>query len=377
MTSARRRAAVRGGPAAPAWPTVATPSEAAWPAAAGASTRAAGCLGHLAPGHGRARAEAATRGSTQIDEWVRVDPVRDEATSAVARGRRADAGASATGVTSWPRRSAASWPLGRLDPGAPARAAPGRCLPGVRRPSATPTRPAILRSSPRRPPGWRRPASSTGLTLYRQGKWRPAIKQLEAFRLLTGSTEQHPVLADCYRALGQDDQRRRAVGRAAPGVAQRRAGGRGPDRGGRDAGRPGRPRPAPSGCSRTAGGCPSRPHDHHLRRGYALADLYERAGDLARARAARSSWVRAGGSRLRRRPPSAAAPWADRRRAAPVIPASPTRLRWRQTGPPVPDRRAVRPRHQLRSGMTDIQGLLGDDADSLLTHVSKGIPART
>ena len=28
----------------------------------------------------------------------------------------------------------------------------------------------------------------------------------------------------------------------------------------------------------------------------------------------------------------------------------------------------------MRSGMTDIQGLLGDEADSLLTHVSKGIP---
>ena len=29
---------------------------------------------------------------------------------------------------------------------------------------------------------------------------------------------------------------------------------------------------------------PSRPQDHHLRRMYALADLYERAGDLSRAR---------------------------------------------------------------------------------------------
>ena len=30
---------------------------------------------------------------------------------------------------------------------------------------------------------------------------------------------------------------------------------------------------------------PSQPKDHHLRRAYALADLYERSGDLPRARA--------------------------------------------------------------------------------------------
>ena len=29
---------------------------------------------------------------------------------------------------------------------------------------------------------------------------------------------------------------------------------------------------------------PKRPQEHHLRRAYALADLYERAGDVARAR---------------------------------------------------------------------------------------------
>ncbi len=39
-----------------------------------------------------------------------------------------------------------------------------------------------------------------GITWYREGRWRDAIKELEEFRKLTGSTEQHPVLADCYRA---------------------------------------------------------------------------------------------------------------------------------------------------------------------------------
>ena len=43
-----------------------------------------------------------------------------------------------------------------------------------------------------------------GLTLYRLGKWKEAASELEAFvDLASGSTEQHPVLADCYRALGR------------------------------------------------------------------------------------------------------------------------------------------------------------------------------
>ena len=42
-----------------------------------------------------------------------------------------------------------------------------------------------------------------GLALYRLGHWRKAIRELEAFRGFTGGTlEQHPVLCDCYRALG-------------------------------------------------------------------------------------------------------------------------------------------------------------------------------
>src|SRR5947199_9251950 len=42
-----------------------------------------------------------------------------------------------------------------------------------------------------------------GLNLYRLGRSREAAKQLEAFHGPTGSVEQHPVLADCYRALGR------------------------------------------------------------------------------------------------------------------------------------------------------------------------------
>ena len=42
-----------------------------------------------------------------------------------------------------------------------------------------------------------------GLVLYRLGKWHKAIRELEAFsNLAGGSIEQHPVICDCYRALG-------------------------------------------------------------------------------------------------------------------------------------------------------------------------------
>src|SRR5205814_3378174 len=39
-------------------------------------------------------------------------------------------------------------------------------------------------------------------TLFRS-RWDAAARQLEAYRQQTGSAEQHPVLADCYRALGR------------------------------------------------------------------------------------------------------------------------------------------------------------------------------
>ncbi len=41
-----------------------------------------------------------------------------------------------------------------------------------------------------------------GLALYRLGRWAAAISELAAFAELTGSVEQHHVVADCERALG-------------------------------------------------------------------------------------------------------------------------------------------------------------------------------
>lgn len=122
-----------------------------------------------------------------------------------------------------------------------------------------------------------------GLTLYRQGKWKAAAKELEAFRLLTGSTDQHPVLADCYRALGSwakvDElwSELREVSPSPELVTEGRivAAGALADRG---------ELPAAVRLLSQGWRWPARPREDQLRRAYALADLYERVGDLPKAR---------------------------------------------------------------------------------------------
>jgi hypothetical protein len=122
-----------------------------------------------------------------------------------------------------------------------------------------------------------------GLTLYRMGRWKEAVRELETFHELSGSVEQHPVLADCKRALGQHGkvwelwEELRSVSPSAQLVAEGRivAAGSLADQG--------RLRDAISLLE--AAKVPSkRPKEHHLRVAYALADLHERAGDVPRAR---------------------------------------------------------------------------------------------
>jgi tetratricopeptide (TPR) repeat protein len=122
-----------------------------------------------------------------------------------------------------------------------------------------------------------------GLSHYRLGRWKQAVVELEAFRELTTTTEQHPVLADCYRALGRHAkvaelwEELRDVSPSAPLVAEGRIvyAGSLADQG----------RLADAISVLEASKPPSkRPKEHHLRVAYALADLYERAGDLPKAR---------------------------------------------------------------------------------------------
>lgn len=122
-----------------------------------------------------------------------------------------------------------------------------------------------------------------GLTYYRQGRWKEAVRELEAFRNATGEVDQNHVLADCYRALRryQDAEERWDELRiASPGgelVTEGRivAAGALADQGRlQDAIR----------LLETAATRVKKLRPHHLRQAYALADLYERAGDLPRAR---------------------------------------------------------------------------------------------
>jgi len=122
-----------------------------------------------------------------------------------------------------------------------------------------------------------------GLTLYRQEKWKLAAKELEAYRLLTKSSDQLPVLADCYRGLRQWAlveecwTEIREVSPSAEIVTEGRivmAGSLADRERLVDA-----IRVLEQGWS-----FPKRPQIHHLRRAYALADLYERAGDVPKAR---------------------------------------------------------------------------------------------
>lgn len=123
-----------------------------------------------------------------------------------------------------------------------------------------------------------------GLTLYRLGRWKDAARELDAFvQLSGGSTEQHPVLADCRRALRQyrevdrlwEELRESSPSGALVTEGRIVAAGSLADRG--DLG-------AAIRLLSKGFRFPKRPMDHHLRRAYALADLYERSADVPQAR---------------------------------------------------------------------------------------------
>ena len=122
-----------------------------------------------------------------------------------------------------------------------------------------------------------------GVTLYRLGRWRLAVAELEEFARRTGSAEQHPVLADCHRALGH--HRRVAelweeLGAASPDAAIVAEGrivhaGSLADQG--------KLAEAIAVLEQGSLGSKKLKH-HHLRMRYALGDLYDRAGEHQAAR---------------------------------------------------------------------------------------------
>jgi tetratricopeptide (TPR) repeat protein len=217
----------------------------------------------------------------EVQEWVRVDDLRDEASSAVERGRDIAPGASApaeieTEVREELARAVGATRAPRLEQRLKDAS---RAFRAERFTDAARILSKLVNEAPSVPPA----RELYGLTLYRQGKWRQAAKELEAFRLLSGSTEQHPVLADCYRALGDDERvlelwdELREASPNADLVTEGRivVAGMQADRGRLDQAI----RLLEQGWK-----LPRHPQERHLRRAYALADLYERSGDVSRAR---------------------------------------------------------------------------------------------
>jgi len=143
---------------------------------------------------------------------------------------------------------------------------------------------SILRELARAVPGVVAVRELYGLTLYRLGRWKEAIRELRAFAELSGSVDQHPVIADSERALGRHD-------RVAELWAELRSAGAGSDvlaegrlvMAGSLADR-GRIADAIELLAPAATREVRKPLERHVRQWYALADLYERSGDVPRAR---------------------------------------------------------------------------------------------
>lgn len=141
----------------------------------------------------------------------------------------------------------------------------------------------LLATIERLAPGVPEVIELSGLSHYRSGRWVKALNDLERFAELTGSVEQHPVMADCCRALRRwtrVDELWQELGDASPDPELIEEGrivraGALADRGKLD---------EAIRFMERAPAVKGKPGLHHLRRWYMLADLYERAGDTARSR---------------------------------------------------------------------------------------------
>ena len=259
----------------------------------GLARRGAGRATRASDAWRAAGSDSAAAGSAepgwQPEEWIDEGELRDEAAEAIGRSRRAASRPSPE------RRPAAKAPVD--EGGAPGddvrRAVPANRLArfearlkdasdAFRRERYEDAR-RTLRPLAEQASGASSVRELYGLTLYRLGRWTQAARELEAFRTQTGSTEQHPVLADSYRALGRYAdveelwEELRAASPSAELVAEGRivAAGALADQG----------RLEDAIELLAAGAKPTKKARlHHLRMAYALADLYERAGDLPRAR---------------------------------------------------------------------------------------------
>jgi len=127
-----------------------------------------------------------------------------------------------------------------------------------------------------------------GLAYYSAERWKEAARELSAFRRIAGSTEQNPVIADTYRALGKPEKAVELIDEMEPTLV---------------------PEPVYFEGTIVAAGAltdlgriddalarlealnldPAIAQEHHLRAWYVLADLLERRGRFTQAR----SWFEA------------------------------------------------------------------------------------
>ena len=122
-----------------------------------------------------------------------------------------------------------------------------------------------------------------GLAYYRAGQWKEAARELAAFRRISGSTEQNPVIADCYRATGKPEKAVEICDEIDPARVDAAV--------------------VYEGAIVAAGALgdmkrldeaikrlelldlrPQNPQEHHLRAWYVLGDLLERNGRFTQAR---------------------------------------------------------------------------------------------
>ena len=142
----------------------------------------------------------------------------------------------------------------------------------------------ILRSLPHESSNIGAVRELRGLTFYRLGRWSEALRELRAFVVLTGSIDQHPVIADSERALGHHDRvaaiwsEIRQSGTSSDVLAEGRLvmAGSLADRG---MYKEAIALLGPATLRKVA-----KPHERHIRQWYLLGDLYERTGDVPRAR---------------------------------------------------------------------------------------------
>jgi tetratricopeptide (TPR) repeat protein len=124
-----------------------------------------------------------------------------------------------------------------------------------------------------------------GLSSYRSASWRPAARHLEAYRTLSSDAQYIPLEMDCQRGIGRvrsvsslfETLRQESPGPDVLAEGRLVLAGSLADRG--------KLHEAIELLESTGAGKPRRnPSDRHLRQWYFLGELYDRSGDLPRAR---------------------------------------------------------------------------------------------